>query len=66
MIRELSGKDRWKKQKSHCDVHEEQPFGRPSNSGQDGSQSNIPSKVKPSGSLELCLGPNFVGFVTKL
>ena len=35
-----------KKQKSHCDVHEEQPFRRPSNSGQDGSQSNIPSKVK--------------------
>ena len=43
-----------KKQKSHCDVHEEQPFRRPSNSGQDGSQSNIPSKVKPSGALELC------------
>ncbi len=42
------------KQKSHCDVHEEQPFRRPSNSGQDGSQSNIPSKVKQSGSLELC------------
>jgi len=34
-----------KKQKSHCDVHEEQPFRRPSNSGQDGSQSNIPSKL---------------------
>ena len=41
-----------KKQKSHCDVHEEQPFRRPSNSGQDDSQSNIPSKVKPSGSLD--------------
>ena len=48
-----------KKQKSHCDVHEEQPFRRPSNSGQDGSQSNIPSKVKQSGSLELCVGPNY-------
>ena len=33
-----------KQQKSHCDVHEE-PFRRPSYSGQSGSQSNIPSKV---------------------
>ena len=34
-----------KKQKSHCDVHEE-PFRRPSHSGLGGSQSNIPSKVE--------------------
>jgi len=35
-----------KQQKSHCDVHEEQqPFRRPSYSGQGGSQSNIPSKL---------------------
>ena len=34
-----------KQQKSHCDVHEE-PFRRPSYSGQSGSQSNIPSKVE--------------------
>jgi len=33
-----------KKQKSHCDVHEE-PFRRPSYSGLGGSQSNIPSKL---------------------
>jgi len=33
-----------KQQKSHCDVHEE-PFRRPSYSGQSGSQSNIPSKL---------------------
>jgi len=33
-----------KKQKSHCDVHEE-PFRRPSHSGLGGSQSNIPSKL---------------------
>ena len=34
-----------KKQKSHCDVHEE-PFRRPSYSGHGGSQPNIPSKVE--------------------
>ena len=42
-----------KQQKSHCDVHEEQqPFRRPSYSGQGGSQSNIPSKVIISKSVD--------------